>query len=256
MTRDITPIKWLIGAIALLIIIAGACYLWYRYDTAPYEREAAEATELARQWELTQKADSENKLDQAADAPVEGSTLTTEKPINWSTAEVENNTENGDITEAQTPAEIPTATEERVSPFGFGPYPEVPPDFPHQDIFDPRPYHSKTDPDYELMRRVWVELWKRGEKVEGMGTLGSTGLFYPTIRGTIYVEWGPRWKIFGHEVGRRIRYVKGHPDDMKRLRANRGSDVSPLLESDIPSDLKVLDISEGIDAYQFLNFPK
>jgi hypothetical protein len=105
------------------------------------------------------------------------------------------------------------------------------------------------------MYRLWVELWKRGEKVEGFGTLKSTGLFYPTIRGTIYVKWGPRWKIFGHEVGRKIRYVDGHPDDIEALRARR-SDETGLLESDIPPGIKVLDISEGINPYTFLDLPK
>ena len=33
-------------------------------------------------------------------------------------------------------------------------------------------------------------------------------------------------------------------------------DGRPLLESDIPSHLKVLDMSEGIDPYDFLDLPK
>ena len=158
---------------------------------------------------------------------------------------------------------MPLATDEvRVSKFGFGPYPELPADFPWQDLFD-YPYYTedpndeyKDDPDYELMHRVRVELWKRGEKVLGMSTSRRTGLFYPTIPGTIYVEWGPRWKIFGQEIGRKIRSVKGDPDDLKSLRAMREEDGRPLLESDIPSHLKVLDISEGIDPYDFLDLPK
>ena len=48
MIRDIITNKWFIGAIALLIIIAGACYLWYQYDTAPYRQEAAESAKLLR----------------------------------------------------------------------------------------------------------------------------------------------------------------------------------------------------------------
>lgn len=151
--------------------------------------------------------------------------------------------------------------EVRVSKFGFGPYPELPADFPWQDLFDP-PYYSenpkdphKDNPNYELMDRLWVELWKRGENVVGVGTRHSIGLFYPTIPGTIYVEWGPRWKVFGQGFGKSIRHVKGDPDDLDRLRSLRPEGES-LTERDIPSDLKVLDISEGIDPYKLLNLPK
>ncbi len=151
--------------------------------------------------------------------------------------------------------------EVRVSKFGFGPYPELPADFPWQDMFDP-PYYSenpnspnKDNPNFELMDRLWVELWKRGENVVGVGTRHSTGLFYPTIPGTIYVEWAPRWKVFGKGFGKRIRSVKGDPDDLDRLESLRPEGKS-LTERDIPSDIKVLDISEGIDPYKFLNLPK
>ena len=105
------------------------------------------------------------------------------------------------------------------------------------------------------MDRVYVELWKRGENVVGMGTRDSTGLFYPTIRGTIYVEWGPRWKIYGLSFGRKVRHITGHPDDIERLRSLQGEGKT-LTARDIPSDLKVLDMSEGIDPFKFLNLPK
>ena len=64
MTRDITPIKWIIGAITLLIIIAGACVLWYRYDTASDRKAAADAAKLLRQREATQKASNKSEVEQ------------------------------------------------------------------------------------------------------------------------------------------------------------------------------------------------
>ena len=86
MTRDIIPIKWIFGAIALLIIVAGACYLWYQHSLADERKAAAEATELARQWELTQKADTENKSDQAADViSAQGTIPNAEKTCNRDT---------------------------------------------------------------------------------------------------------------------------------------------------------------------------
>ena len=71
MTRDIITNKWFIGAIALLIIFAGACYLWYQHDTAPYRQEAAESAKLLRQQEATQKADNKSEVEQADTAQSE-----------------------------------------------------------------------------------------------------------------------------------------------------------------------------------------
>lgn len=248
MVRDIFTNKWILGGVLLLIVIAGACYFWYQHQLAIIAQWDRELVEEAERYHQSQRERSKRSTaaKSATDAPAESITPTAENPI------TETATDKTEPTQAQSevPAENAETQEVRMSPFGFGPYPELPADFPHQDIFDPRPNSPyKDDPDYELMRRVHVELWKRGEKVEGMGKLNSTGLFYPTIRGTIYVRWAPRWKVFGKGFGRTIRYVEGHPDDMARLRTvNR--------ESEIPSDLKVLDISEGIDAYEFLGLSK
>lgn len=252
MLRDIISNKWIIGAVVLLMIIAGMCFFWYQRITARYEEEAAEFSEFVRQWEIDRKANAKNRR---------AETSLTQQPANNKPTAEKPKSDTTAITDKIGPTQTDTTTpttenqEVRVSKFGFGPYPELPADFPWQDLFDP-PYYSedpndeyKDNPNYELMHRLWVELWKRGEKVEGMGRLGSTGLFYPTIRGTIYVKWAPRWKVFGQEIGRKIRYIDGHPDDMARLR-------DAETERDIPSDLKVLDISEGIDPYTFLDLPK
>lgn len=251
MTRSIWT-KWIIGAAILLLIIAAGCFLWYQHTTAPYKAEADKDDKLLKQWEADKAKPTTTAEKVSTKIPIESRTSTAEKPI---TKEAVVNTET-ETKQVQTvvPVQI-AAAKVRVSKFGFGPYPELPADFPWQDLFDP-PYYSE-DPvhpykdvlEYELMDRIWVELWKRGEYVEGMGTLESTGLFYPTIRGTIYVEWAPRWKVFGKGFGRKIRYIDGHPDDIDRLEGVKR-------HNEIPSDLKVLDISEGIDAYEFLNLSK
>ena len=46
MFREIVFNKWILGAIAFLIVLGIACVLWYHYDTAPYKRDAAEIAEL------------------------------------------------------------------------------------------------------------------------------------------------------------------------------------------------------------------
>ncbi|MDE0482847.1 MAG: hypothetical protein OXI67_09735 [Candidatus Poribacteria bacterium] len=160
-------------------------------------------------------------------------------------------------------AQTEETPEVRVSKFGFGPYPEIPPDFPYPDLFDPQdhPYYAddpnhpyKDNPNYELSYRVWVELWKRGEKVNG--TYSSGGLLYPAYPDTVYVEWIPRWTIFGFGIGRKIRSMTGPAAVGEALNAHRQLG-RPLLESDIPDGIKILDKSEsGIDPYEFLDLPK
>jgi len=244
MTRDITPIKWIIGAIALLIIIAGACYLWYQHSLADERKAAAEATELARQWELTQKADTESEVEQATDAPVEGSTLTTEKPINENSAKVENTTK-AEAQQNETPSENAAESEVRVSPFGFGPYPEVPEDYPSvvvwlQSDYEELPSHAQKN--FELMSRVLIKLWASGEK----GFRGAStykGKVYPHYYNTVYI------KVIEYELpdGTKSQYIS-------RRKSGPHVNIDGVDLLNPPSHLRVLDLdSSGIDPYQYLN---
>ncbi len=250
MTRGIYT-KWIIGAVFILLIVATGCILYYQHTTAADRHAAAQADKLLETWKADKAKPPTPAETESTKPTAENRTLTAEKPVNKVTAAMKNDFA-AETEQTSTPVDT---DEDRISAFGFGPYPELPADFPFQDMFDP-PYYSrspddpyKDDPDYELMDRLWVELWKRGEKVEGFGTLDSTGLFYPTIRGRIYVEWAPRWKVFGKGFGRTISYIDYHPDDRDRLlHINR--------ESEIPSDFEVFDISEGINPYTFLNLPE
>ncbi len=71
MSRDILTNKWLIGGIVMLLIVAGACYLWYQHDIAPYKQEAAEAEKLLHQSKETkQVSKTGNKAEQATENPL------------------------------------------------------------------------------------------------------------------------------------------------------------------------------------------
>ena len=244
MTRDITPIKWIIGAIALLIIVAGACYLWYQHSLADERKAAADALKLLRQREATQKADTENEVEQAADTPVEGSTLTTEKPINENSAKVEN-TAKAEAQQNETPSENAAESEVRVSPFGFGPYPEVPEDYPSvvvwlQSDYEELPSHQQKN--FELMSRVLIKLWASGEK----GFRGAStykGKVYPHYYNTVYI------RVSEYELpdGTKAQYIS-----RRKSGPHVNTDGVDLLNP--PSHLRVLDLdSSGIDPYQYLN---
>ena len=125
--------KWVLGGFGFLILFAGLCYLYYQWTTAPYRKQAVELNEIIHQSEQQRTATSDKPTEQAGDAPAESITPTAEKPITDTPV-----TKDIAPTQAQneTPAQNAEPQEVRMSPFGFGPYPELPADFPHQHIFE------------------------------------------------------------------------------------------------------------------------
>ncbi|MDE0485206.1 MAG: hypothetical protein OXI67_21735 [Candidatus Poribacteria bacterium] len=244
MTRDITPIKWIIGAIALLIIIAGACYLWYRYDTAPYRQEASDAAELARRLENQQAKQKAATETETASTKETAENTTAKKPVNENTAEVENNTEAEINQQAGTPVDIAVKSDEKVSPYGFGPYPKLPQDFPEQDFWEfPR------DKNMELMDRVLVKLWEQGKRPHGVTM--EKGLVYPTLPNTLIVKWKTEITPFG--TRKKVVSVQYPPEAASFIRSHQPLSI---YESDIPAHFKVIEFKDaGIDPYQFLDLP-
>ena len=85
---------------------------------------------------------------------------------------------------------------QRVSPFGFGPYPQVPSDFPHEPIWDEDPDYPEGDEEFgsdfmrsiELIDRVLIELWKQGYRATS-GEIGDNDMVLPFYPDTVYVTW-------------------------------------------------------------------
>ena len=142
--------------------------------------------------------------------------------------------------------------EDPISPFGFGPYPEVPPDFPDAPIWEEDDYpegDAVFGRDFmrsmELIVRVLIKLWSQGHRVSS-GSMHN-GFVLPHYPNTVYVEWS----YLDEPDGTTTRYVSG---------ITSGPDVSLSVhdaimdEGIIPSGITVLDRdSEEIDPYSFLN---
>ncbi len=187
MFRDIVGNKWVIGGIAFLIVFAVACVLWYRYDTAADRKAAADAAALLRQW-AAKKAGPNGKTKQVADAPAESTTPTGAEPIKTESLQI------GDVvdgriylgTEPPSPELLaqfgvrPPTQDEIISPYGFGPYPELP------DGFGPITWPRKSA-NSELMIRVQIKLLKQEVPVKGI--IMENGLVYPIFKGVRYVIW-------------------------------------------------------------------
>ena len=128
---------------------------------------------------------------------------------------------------------------EPVSPFGFGPYPEIPSDYPDNPLWT-------SSRNHELMHRVRIKLWNQGRKVDA-ATISSDGSrMYPLEPYTVYV----RWKEFVEDDGTISRYAsrtKAHgsiPD----------SDLDQIEEGIIPPGYTILSIDDDyINPIEFLN---
>ncbi len=234
MLRDVFTNKWILGGIIFVIVITVGCVLWYQHELTPYRRMAAETEEMLQQSERQKKvSDTHSKTVQAADLiPVE-STTQSDKRERTETILMKKDIE---PSQAETHTQNIETADVPVSPFGFGPYPKVPEDYP-TDVN----WSSYEDdlPIYELMTRVRIKLWEEGQRTNGI--VEENGLLYPIMRDTVYIKWS--------DNGKDIIRITGHPKDLS-------DDVVDQMDESgtIPADFTVIDYDNaGIDPYKFLN---
>ena len=141
----------------------------------------------------------------------------------------------------------PKTDKVRVSPHGFGPYPEIPSDYPRQDLWD---YPDFLKADHELLLRVQIKLWKQDIRTIGGGFID--GRVYPNIPDTVYVKWENRVRPDG-TVERYASRISGDPYAGKVIRKIIDT-KGKIYEGDIPAGIQVIESDEGgIDPYQFLD---
>lgn len=137
-----------------------------------------------------------------------------------------------------------------MSPFGLGPYPEIPSDFPKPDIFQRiEEYHKvgRADVGHELIYRVLIDLWHQGIKTDSGIHNRDTGRVYPLYMDTAYVKW----KTAEYDDGTVDRYIS-----TVICHADLSDYQDSVQEGTQPSWLKVVDYEGGgIDPYSFLNLP-
>ena len=164
--------------------------------------------------------------------------------------DAKNAIEVGDLVEEELFAQEAPAELRRTSLFGFGVYPEIPPDYREPDVWERIEERALTDPSgaerQELMARVCIKLWQQGLHAEGVVYKSKTGLIYPLYPNTAYIKWD----VWEEEDGTLSRYparVMGGP--------GVGGYEEDFAEGIIPPHITVIDYEEaGIDPYQFLDF--
>ena len=137
-----------------------------------------------------------------------------------------------------------------VSPFGFGPYPEVPSDYPETVIWEEdieaniSQYGSEAMKAAELMDRVLIKLWSQGRHATSASM--EEGLVSPSFLNTVFV----RWEYIEELDGTTSRYAAAISGGV----GVSDSDYDDLGNGIIPPGITVLDYnSDAIDPYTFLN---
>lgn len=255
MIRELFRNKWILGAIGFLILFAGACYLWYQHDTAPYRQEAAETAELMREWESP--VNTQRKTNETANVPPSDKTVPS---ASESLPDTEMTTVDSGDTPVSPKGDTPitvTAEQVRVSPHGFGPYPKIPDGWP-QGFFD-----RELSREHELLGRVRIKLHEQGVPTLGVG-IDKTGMVYPFDKDQVYITFS---ETSLPSLGN-VRYIAdifGDATVFQQIASNaqartRNSGLPiPLqipIEADIPANVQVLDKSEGFDPYEFLNLKR
>ena len=242
-----------IGALVLSILIVVGVYFgshWYYGDVEPVEMPEVSAPTPYLPKNLSSSEVDLSGLQEESFPPQTESTPTALSMEGESVDDFL--AELSDEEKALLMAEVVEETQP-VSPFGFGPYPEVPSDYPDDPIWVEDPDYPEGDAEFgsdfmqdmELMERVLIKLWNQGHRATSASM--SDGLVYPGYPDTVYVTWD---------------YVEEPDGTMTRYASeiSSGPDV-PLSvhdtiseEGTVPFGIKELSHeADGINPFTFLN---
>ena len=233
-------IYWEIATLIIVFISVSAVLLLRNTDTEPkivYKDLSEEQIDKIRSQSKPIEVDKPSTKASAettnAEKPI------TEKPI------VTNKTS---PTQAGTEAAAQTAetADVPVSPFGFGPYPEVPSGYPYDNPWNTDGLTDSEAEKSELLERVRIKLWNEGNPPEGISW--ENGKIYPIYPNTIYVVWDYSENDDG--------VIEKYPGEV--ISGTLSDEANMLLdEGVIPPDVIVYEFSEaGIDPYTYLDLNK
>lgn len=244
-------VRVLLSALLVFCVIAVGFALWYHHEM---KKLAAEDEAFKQLQEERNRAPSSTRT--VTNDATEAERLVEEPTPPGDTAEMPQDTaaqpelikdaadSDAEPSSAEPNEEI--AEDVPVSPYGFGPYPELPERWP-ADIW---PRQSAT---HELMMRVEIKLAHQG--IDVRGSVMDNGLVYPMIPGTVHIKWEEYLGPPG--IVRYIGTMIGDPAACNRIEAIAEAKGDDFTEADIPSDIKIVPFEEGgIDPYEFLGLQR
>ena len=261
MLRDLLSSRWFQGGLVFFLLCVGGSllYSWHvlRTTESDLERHDRFTQGLEKQNEPhpaeTVNVPTENETPGLVDTPDES----TDTQMPDTTEALPNETDNLDIADAFLPddmvsEEAPTE-DVPVSPFGFGPYPEVPTGYPthllpvwHWSEERQQRHTSSRLESFELMDRVLIKLWNQGDRDFDGVVRDNHGKVYPLYKDIIYVTWAVLKDENGKIIG---TYARNQLSSDKTQRIS----FRDYMEGKIPSNIQFMDReTSGIDPYMFL----
>ncbi len=257
MLRDYFTNRWIIGAFCFLIVFGIACYFYYQHELAPYEQLAEDNAELRRQAEqaFAERNARKQKLPEAiANTPSDG-VLETDTLFTQQETPLRNSDETSDLV---THTAGSTENTVKVSPYGFGPYPEVPQGFIDAiglpfwlhpaELLDSRA--NPPSAEVELMQRVMVKLWKQG-RTDVEAAYMDNGRVIVHYKNRAYVRYAMKKTPDGKE----LRWLKSWRSGSVPIPTWNPSDPYDTGDRDIPPGVELIDLDKvdpSIDPYEFL----
>ena len=238
-----------VGLVFFVVIVGGSwLYSWHVHRTTDTEFTR---TDVA----LHETRSEQNTVDTSTvDFQQTGTDLETDEtqPMSDDTdvSPIDETSEVLDIADAFLPddfvAEEETAEEVPVSPYGFGPFPEIPSGYPDQGVWSETALRS-MEPDHELISRVRIELWNQGVRTIGGVYDNGHRLIYPIIDDVVYIEWADNPGIGGKPYVRRQLTTPAVSDQY----------YDDIQKGIFPPHLTIHEFPDGgIDPYEFLGLSR
>ena len=263
MLRDWLLGKILLGAAVLSILFVIGSFLWSQNEERKIQEQFTETQKNSRQMGDRSKAQPIDAVQQPTvktDMPGEALSVadntTDTVPESENTPSLEE-TDIGAISESVSLLEETPMADTNdwrsgsygESDYGFGPYPEIPPDYPeHRRPFWTtdldRTGHHEHLKTIELLARVRIKLWKQGQTDVKLDLEGPTQKIRIVTPGTVYVQYEETKLPNG--TSKIVRFLGGS-DDLT------GDVQDQIRLGKTPAGIRVLDYdSTGFDVYEFL----
>lgn len=254
MLHHIFTSRWFIGSSIFLIVMAALFCVWTLHDLASFKKRMSITDDIILQEDKSQEAQNKVQGDGPRTIPLD-SMKNQSKSVEDTSVPTEETTLTTDTVDKN--ANIDLTADKLTSPFGFGPYPDVPADYPvHELLWD------NATPEHELLVRVEVKLWKQGTQTKGSMFDPNNGLIYPTIPGVLYVQWRYIEEGDPDLVGRRYAgRVMGDGETAEKWQSlyltERMFERTDVKNDPEVSGIKIYEYPDGgIDPYQFLDLPR
>ena len=263
MFHHILSHRGIIAAFVFCVLVVGGSQFYYWHVRRSTQDDLARTQRFIRQLQIGKQGHKTGQDADPVDAEIRSQDSTNydadvlqAKPDRNSTEESTDKISDGiDAADMFNPNDSTSAEENdkvSVSPFGFGPYPDVPQGFPmnirvpwlwSQETFDHVSIEILTN--LELAARVLIKLWNQGDTFFTGVSIDSNRVVYPHYPSTAYVTYRDITREDG-TVFRVIGEVFGGPDL---------PDITDemMLTGEIPGVHLIDAEEEGIDALQFLN---